>query len=75
MCRRRESGSISAPARKVSRPEPKVARKSIQGVVCSPAKLPPMMPNAISISATDTPTRIETRLAARAIPIQAAATR
>jgi hypothetical protein len=33
MWRRSDPGSISAPARKVSKPEPKVARKSIQGDV------------------------------------------
>jgi hypothetical protein len=75
MCRRSESGSISAPARKVSKPEPNVARKSIQGVVCRPAKLPPRMPKPISMSATETPTRIDTRLAASAIAIHAAAIR
>lgn len=32
-CLRSASGSISAPARNVKRPEPNVARKSIQGVL------------------------------------------
>src|SRR5438046_3159436 len=55
MWRRSDSGSISAPAKKVSGPEPKVARKSIQGVVWKPRKLPPITPIPILISATETP--------------------
>src|SRR5579885_3396001 len=71
---RRESGSISAPARNVSRPAPKVARKLIQSLVLIPRALPATTPSRISIRATDTPRRIEMRLAINAIPIQADAT-
>src|SRR6266566_3629262 len=71
---RRESGSISAPARKVRRTAPKVARKLTHSLVCSPRKLPPITPIPISISATEMPVRIETRLATKASTIHAAAT-
>src|SRR5712691_9724555 len=73
-CLRSDSGSISAPARKVRSPEPKVARKSIQGVVWNPRKLPPMTPTNISTSATEIPSLMEMTLATSASPIQAAAT-
>jgi len=71
---RRESGSISAPARKVRRTAPKAARKLTHSLVCSPRKLPPITPIPISISATEMPVRIETRLATKASSIHAAAT-
>src|SRR5215831_19398714 len=73
-CFRSDAGSISAPARKVRRPEPKVARKSIHGVGCKPRKFPPMTPTNISTRATEMPSRIEMTLASRANPIQADAT-
>src|ERR1019366_9763928 len=77
---RSETGSISAPARKVKTPRPSIARKFVQSVVCKicwpPAKwmLPAATPTTISISATEMPTRIEIRLARNASPIQMAAT-
>src|SRR5882724_4681091 len=71
---RRESGSISAPARKVRRTAPKVARKLTHSLVCRPRKLPPITPMPISISATEMPVRIETTLATKASSIHAAAT-
>src|SRR5712691_5688599 len=73
-CLRSDSGSISAPARKVRSPEPKVARKSIQGVVWNPRKLPPMTPTNISTRATEMSSLMEMTLATSASPIQAAAT-
>jgi hypothetical protein len=38
--------------------------------VCNPRKLPPITPTIISARATERPTRIEIRLAARAKAIQ-----
>src|ERR1035437_4844228 len=73
-CRRSVSGSSSAPARKVSRPEPKIARKSIHGVVWMWKTSPAKTPTRISTSATEMPSRIDTRLAVNASAIQAAAT-
>src|SRR5215831_3044563 len=73
-CFRSDAGSISAPARKVRRPEPKVARKSIHGVGCKPRKFPSMTPTNISTRATEMPSRIEMTLASRASAIQADAT-
>jgi hypothetical protein len=48
-------------------------RKSIQGVVWRPRKFPPTTATVISMSATETPMRIETRLATSARPIHVAA--
>jgi hypothetical protein len=50
-----------------------VARKSIQGVVWIPKRLPAITPTRISIRATEIPTRMEIRLAARASAIHALA--
>lgn len=41
------------------------ARKSIQGVVCSPRKLPPITPSTISMMATDSPSSTEIMLASK----------
>src|SRR6266404_7006544 len=66
-------GSISAPARNVSRPLPKPARKSTHAVLCSWNALPTTMPTRISISATATPVRAAITAAMNASPIQTAA--
>jgi hypothetical protein len=62
-CRRNEAGSISAPARKVSKTLPKPARKVIQSLVCMWRTLPASTPTPISVSATEMPVRMEIRLA------------
>lgn len=77
-CRRKLSGSISAPARNVSTAEPIVARKVVNWVSCTtcewPGMLPTTAPTTISMSATEMPTRMLMRLASSAMPIHAAAT-
>ncbi len=69
---RTTSGSISAPARKVSRMAPKPARKLTQGASGRPMMLPATAPTTISVSATDIPTQIDNMDAASASPIQSA---
>jgi len=56
-------GSTSAPARRVSTILPNEARKSIQGGLWRPRKLPATTPRLISISATEIPSSTEARLA------------
>ena len=77
-CRRRLTGSISAPARKVKTAEPRVARKVVNSVCttrcCEPGMLPATAPTTISIRATEMPTRMLTRLASNAMAIHTAAT-
>src|SRR5258708_36954753 len=71
---RKEIGSISAPARKVSRPLPRSARKLIHSAFAWRCrKLPAATPTRISTSATEMPVQIEMKLAARARAIQTAA--
>src|SRR5579862_191382 len=67
--RRITPGSISAPARKVSRIAPNPAWKFTHGEISSPTELPAIAPTTISISATEIPTRIEISAAASARPI------
>src|SRR4030042_1805043 len=83
-CFRSTSGSISAPARNVSRMLPKPARKLIQGVVSNLADVPindptrgmtspAAAPTRISMSATQMAVRIEIMLANSARPTHKAA--
>jgi hypothetical protein len=75
--RLRLTGSISAPARKVSSIDPTPARNVTMSVpvTCSliPGRLPATAPTTISTNATGTPMRILTTDANSAIPIQMAA--
>src|SRR5712692_2568807 len=70
---RKTSGSISAPARKVSITLPLPARKSIQGVLLRWKVLPAKNPRRISTNATEMPNCTEPSAAASARPIQRAA--
>src|SRR4030042_5954281 len=78
-CRRKDYGSISAPARNVSTTEAKPAKKLIQALGTKRVelkyapRLPATNPRKISTRATEMPMRIEIRLARSAKPIQAAA--
>ena len=58
-CLRTTCGSISAPARKVSRMAPKPARKLTQGASGRPMRLPATAPTTISTSATEIATQID----------------
>jgi len=66
------AGSISVPARKVSMIAPNPARKFTHSVSGRPIALPASAPTMISISATETATRIETIAATSARPIHKA---
>ena len=70
--RRTTCGSISAPARKVSRIAPNPARKFTQGASGSPTMLPATAPTTISIRATEIATQTETIEATSARPIHSA---
>jgi len=76
--RRRETGSISAPARKVRVTEPRLARKVVNAVCCTrpdtPGMLPATAPTRISASATAIPARMLISEAPSASAIQMAAT-
>ena len=76
-CRRSDTGSISAPARKVSVTDPMAARNVVKAV-CStspetPGKLPAAVPTRISASATAMPARMLTIDARRASATHTAA--
>ena len=77
-CPRRDTGSISAPARNVSTSEPTLARKVTRSVevTCSrmPGMLPASAPTTISTSAAGTAILMLTTEASRAMPSQMAAT-
>ena len=77
-CPRRDTGSISAPARNVSTREPTLARKTTTPVwvTCSrmPGMFPASAPTTISTSAAGTAIRMLTTDASRAMPSQTAAT-
>ena len=66
------SGSISVPARNVNMIAPNPARKFTHCVISRPITLPAMAPTTISMSATETATRIEMMDASSASPIQTA---
>ena len=66
------SGSISVPARNVNMIAPNPARKFTHCVISRPITLPAMAPTTISMSATETATRIEMMDARSASPIQTA---
>ena len=70
-----ELGSISVPARNVRTALPSRARKLIHSIFAwSPRKFPARTPTRISMSATEIPVQIETKLATNARAIQIAAT-
>src|SRR4030042_960546 len=77
-CRRKDSGSIPAPARNVSTTEAKPAKKLIQALGTKrmepkyAPRLPATNPRKISTRATEMPMRMEMRLASSATAIQAA---
>src|SRR4029079_15425057 len=75
---RSESGSISAPARKVSTTDPNAATKVVKSVCCTrldrPGTLPAIAPTRISTRATATPARMLIRVATSARAIQTATT-
>ena len=77
-CPRRDTGSISAPARKVSTREPVLARKVTNSgwlMCCSmPGMFPASAPTTISTSATGIAILMLMTDASRAIPTQMAAT-
>ena len=77
-CLRSDTGSISAPARKVRSTEPIEARKVVYEVcwTCSliPGMFPASAPTTISTRATGTTIRMLTTEAKSAMPIQMAAT-
>ena len=78
-CPRRDTGSISAPARNVSTSDPALARKVTTSVwlMCwlMPGMFPASAPITISTSAAGTAIRMLTIEASRAMPSQMAATK
>ena len=77
-CPRRDTGSISAPARNVSTSEPTPARKVTKPVWLTcwlmPGMFPASAPTTISTSAAGTAIQMLTIEASRAMPSQMAAT-